>query len=79
MSAITLDQAQRRLPESILSLTTEGDVLILGADGPVARLSPVFSSTNRTSLRQLEPRSAGAMLRPYPAPGDDLLDEIRNS
>jgi antitoxin (DNA-binding transcriptional repressor) of toxin-antitoxin stability system len=76
MSTVTLDQARRQLSELVLSLPIEGEVLILGANGPVAKLSPVASATNRTSLRQLEPRSVGALLRPYPAAADDLLDEM---
>lgn len=79
MSTVTLDQAQRSLPELVLSLSTDGDVLILGAHGPVAKLSSVVSASARTSLRQLEPHSVGALLRPYPAAEDDLLDELRNA
>ena len=76
MSSITLDQAQRRLPELILSLSTGGDVLILDANIPVARLSPVTPLAARPSLREHQSSSVGALVRPYPSPDDDLLAEM---
>lgn len=79
MSTVTLDEAQRQLPQLVLTLPTEGEIVILGANGPVAKLSPVSAATAGTSLRQLEPRSVGKLLQPYPAPEDDLLEEMRNA
>ena len=73
MQKVTLDEAQKRLPELVRSLNREGELLITDHDRPVARLAP---ATDRTSLRDLKPCSVGAVLRPFPAPDDDLLSEM---
>jgi antitoxin (DNA-binding transcriptional repressor) of toxin-antitoxin stability system len=73
MNTVTLNEAQQHLPELVRKLTRDGELLITDADQPVARLSVV---TPRPSLRNLEPRSVGAVLRPFPSPSDDLLGEM---
>jgi len=73
MNTVTLDEAKQRLPELVRNLAREGEWLITDADQPVARLSLV---TPRTSLRQIEPASVGAVLRPFPASEDDTLGEM---
>ena len=73
---MTLEDAQKHLAEIVRSLSSAGEVMILESDQPVARLSPVGQIT---SLRDLRPRSVGAILRPYPSAGDDLLDEMLDS
>ena len=76
MNAISLDEAQRHLSELVLRLSTEGDLVILNANIPVAKLSPVSSATAFHSLRDHRPSSVGAVLQPYPGPEDDLLAEM---
>jgi len=76
MQTVTLDDEQKKLPEIIHQLKTIGEVVIVESDCPVARLSP-FSE--QPSLRNLRPTSVGAVLRPFPSPGDDLLDEMVRS
>ena len=73
MNTVTLQEAQLHLPELVQKLAREGECLITDADQPVARLTWV---TPRPSLRQLEPQSVGAVLRPYPSSGDDTLGEM---
>lgn len=79
MHAISLSEAQQHLPELVLRLSTDGDLLILDANVPVAKLSPVSPATPAHSLRDHRPSSAGALLQPYPAPDDDLLGEMRGA
>lgn len=73
MQTVTLTEAQKHLQELVRDLAREGELLITDADRPVARLSPV---TAQTSLRQLEPKSVGAVLRPFPSLEDDALGEM---
>jgi len=73
MQTVTLSEAQKHLLELVRGLAREGELLITDADKPVARLSSV---SPKTSLRQLEPRSVGAVLHPFPAPEDDTLGEM---
>jgi antitoxin (DNA-binding transcriptional repressor) of toxin-antitoxin stability system len=73
MNTVTLSEAQQHLPELVRDLAREGDLLITDANQPVARLSLV---PPRTSLRNLEPKSVGAVLRPFPSPSDDTLGEM---
>jgi hypothetical protein len=42
------------------------------ADKPVAKLSPV---TTGASLRELQPKSVGMVLRPFPSCEDDMPGE----
>ena len=51
----------------------EGELVITDADQPVARISRVPA---RASLRDLRPKSVGALLRPFPASEDDTLGEM---
>lgn len=51
-------------------------MLILDANIPVARLSPVTPLAARPSLREHQSSSVGALVRPYPSPDDDLLAEM---
>ncbi len=75
MSTIALDQAQRQLPELIRALLTEGEILILDQNVPVAKLSAFSTVTPPHSMRDHQPSSVGALLQPYPAPDEDLLAE----
>ena len=47
--------------------------MITDQNKPVARLT---SAGPRRSLRELEPASIGAVLRPFPSADDDLLAEM---
>ena len=73
MQTVTLDDAQRQLSELVRNLPQEGEFVITLENRPVARLT---LAVPRPSLRDLKPTSVGAVLRPYPAPGDDLLGEM---
>jgi antitoxin (DNA-binding transcriptional repressor) of toxin-antitoxin stability system len=75
MQTVTLDEAQKHLPELVRGLDREGELVITDHDEPVARLAPIAV---RGSLRDLKPRSVGAILRPFPSPEDDLLGEMLN-
>jgi antitoxin (DNA-binding transcriptional repressor) of toxin-antitoxin stability system len=77
VSTITVTEAQERLPELLARLSTEGEWIITGAHGPMARLSAVGPRESAASLRQLRPESVGSLLRPYPDVSDDLLGEMR--
>jgi len=76
MNAVTLSEAQRHLVELVRDLAREGELLITDDNRPIAKLSPVTSETSRTSLRDLQPASVGAVLRPFPSPEDDTLGEM---
>ncbi|MCI0744762.1 MAG: hypothetical protein L0Y58_05075 [Verrucomicrobia subdivision 3 bacterium] len=69
---MSLDDAQRQLPELVRNLPKEGEFLITQHNQPVARLMQVA----RPSLRDLKPSSLGAVLRPFPFPDDNLLNEM---
>ena len=73
MQTLTLSEAQQHLSELVRGLPRGGELVITDADQPVAKLSAV---TARVSLRGLTPQSVGAVLRPFPYPGDDLLAEM---
>ena len=74
MPTVTLDEAQKHLPELVRRLDREGELVITDHDEPVARLAPIAV---RGSLRDLKPCSVGAVLRPFLG-SDDLLDEMLN-
>ena len=42
----------------------------------IARMEDTAGNAPRPSLRNLQPASVGAVLRPFPAPDDDLLGEM---
>jgi antitoxin (DNA-binding transcriptional repressor) of toxin-antitoxin stability system len=73
MQTLTLFEAQQHLSELVRDLSREGELVITDADKPVAKLSP---ATAGPSLRNLQPRSVGAVLRPFPSPEDDTLGEM---
>lgn len=73
MQTLTLPEAQRHLPELVRGLGGADEWVITDADKPVARLS---SATTGPSLRDLQPKSVGAVLRPFPSPDDDILGEM---
>jgi len=73
MQTVTLSEAQKHLAELVRGLGREGELLITDADQPVARLSSV---NVRTSLSELEPKSVGPILRPFPSPLDDIFGEM---
>jgi antitoxin (DNA-binding transcriptional repressor) of toxin-antitoxin stability system len=76
METITLEEAENHLRQLLHQLPVHGELLILEADRPVARLSPFVE---RPSLRNLTFSSVGAILRPFPSQDDALLDEMTNS
>lgn len=76
MQTVTLPEAQRRLTELVRDLASQGDLVITDADKPIAKLSFLSS---RPSLKDLQPRSVGAILRPFPSADDDLLGEMLDS
>ena len=57
----------------VLDFAVQGDLVITDADKPIAKLSFLSS---RPSLKDLQPRSVGAILRPFPSADDDLLGEM---
>jgi antitoxin (DNA-binding transcriptional repressor) of toxin-antitoxin stability system len=73
MQTLSLSEAQQHLTELVRGLTRDSELVITDADKPVAKLSPM---TARTSLRDLSPKSVGAVLRPFPSPEDDTLGEM---
>ena len=73
MQTVTLDEAQKNLPDLVRQLPHEGEVVITQGNQPVARLT---AASPRPSLRELNPVSLGAVLRPFPSPDDDLLGEM---
>lgn len=73
MPTLTLPEAQQNLPELVRGLGCAGEWVITEADKPVAKLSP---ATSAPSLRDLRPKSVGAVLRPFPSPDDDTLGEM---
>ena len=76
MHTVTLAEAQQHLAELVRDLAREGELVITEADKPVARLTPPHA---QTSLRNLSPKSVGAVLRPFPSPEDDTLGEMLDS
>jgi antitoxin (DNA-binding transcriptional repressor) of toxin-antitoxin stability system len=73
MQTLTLPEAQQHLIELVHDLRREGELVITDADKPVAKLSPISA---RISLRDLSPKSVGAVLRPFPSSEDDILGEM---
>jgi prevent-host-death family protein len=73
MQKVTLSEAQKHLPELVRELVREREVLITEADRPVARMLPLDP---QPSLHNLEPKSVGAILQPYPSSKDDILGEM---
>ena len=73
METVTLSEAQKRLAELVHNLPRGGELVITDDDKPVAKLSPVATPT---TLRNLKPKSIGAVLRPFPSPDDDTLGEM---
>lgn len=76
MQTLTLTEAQEHLPDLVRGLERDAELVITDADIPVAKL---VSLAPGTSLRDLRPKSVGAILRPFPAPNDDLLGEMLNA
>jgi len=73
MQTLTLPEAQQHLIELVHDLRREGELVITDADKPVAKLSPISA---HISLRDLSPKSVGAVLRPFPSSEDDILGEM---
>jgi antitoxin (DNA-binding transcriptional repressor) of toxin-antitoxin stability system len=73
MQTLTLPEAQQQLTELVRGLGRGAEWVITDADKPVAKLSLV---TAGASLRDLQPKSVGAVLRPFPSPDDDTLGEM---
>jgi antitoxin (DNA-binding transcriptional repressor) of toxin-antitoxin stability system len=76
MQTVSLPEAQQRLAELVRHLAIQGDLVITDSGKPVAMLS---SLGTRPSLKDLQPQSVGALLRPFPSGGDDLLGEMIDS
>lgn len=79
MATVTLEEAQRRLGELVGELASGNEFVIVAEGKPVATLSPPPvrpSIRDRISIRDIQPVSAGAPLRPYPDPDDDILGEM---
>jgi len=76
MQTVTLAEAQQHLAELVRDLPREGELVITDADKPVARLTPLQA---QTSLRNLSPRSVGAVLHPFSSSEDDRLGEMLDS
>jgi antitoxin (DNA-binding transcriptional repressor) of toxin-antitoxin stability system len=76
MNAVSLSEAQQHLVELVHDLARRGELLITDNNQPVARLSPVTPTSGRASLRDLQPSSVGAVLRPFPSSEDDTLGEM---
>lgn len=76
MKTVTLPEAQRHLTELVRNLALDGDLVITDADKPIAKLSLL---PTRPSLKDLQPKSVGAVLRPFPSADDDLLGEMLES
>jgi prevent-host-death family protein len=74
---IQIQDAQRRLPELVDTLTEGNEIVITRDDQPIARLTSVSkSSQGSTSLKDLQPASVGQLLRPIFDEDDDLLGEM---
>ena len=73
---MTLPEAQQHLTELVRNLALDGDLVITDADKPIAKLSLL---PTRPSLKDLQPKSVGAVLRPFPSADDDLLGEMLES
>jgi antitoxin (DNA-binding transcriptional repressor) of toxin-antitoxin stability system len=73
VQTVTLDEAQRRLPDLVRGLQRDGEVLITHGNHPVARLT---LAPGGSSLRDLKPTSVQAFLKPFPNADDDLLGEM---
>lgn len=73
MSTVTLAEAQVSLGELVKRLATEHEIIITDGQKPVAKLAPASAGH---SVFDIQPRSVGAMLRPFPHPDDDLLGEM---
>jgi len=76
MQTVSLDDAQKNLVELVHQLPNHGELVIVEANRPVARLSRI---AERPSLSRLNPSSVGQVLQPFPSPDDDLLDEMTQS
>jgi antitoxin (DNA-binding transcriptional repressor) of toxin-antitoxin stability system len=50
MQTVTLDEAQKHLPELVRKLGGQGELLITDAEKPVARLSAVTTAAARASI-----------------------------
>jgi len=73
---VTLPEAQRRLRELIRDLAVQGDLVIADGVKPIAKLG---FPASRPSMKDLQLRSVGAILRPFPSSDDDLLGEMLDS
>jgi prevent-host-death family protein len=71
MRVVQLLEAQQKLPELVESAAAGEEIVITRDDQPVARLV----GSARPTLRDIQPSSVGAVMRP-PSTDDDLLDEM---
>jgi antitoxin (DNA-binding transcriptional repressor) of toxin-antitoxin stability system len=78
MRKVQLDQARDALEELLATAASGEDVLIERGDGLSARLTsllPDMEPQKKTNLRDIQPISVGAILKPLSSE-DDLLDEM---
>lgn len=76
MQTIGIKDAQSHLSELVDSLVAGGEEIVITRDDkPVAKLMASTTVAPQTSLRDLQPASVGAVLRPWPV-DDDLLEEM---
>ena len=73
MSTVTLAEAQTRLAELVGRLANEPEIIITDGDKPVAKLA---APRTAHSVLDIQPRSVGQVLQPFPHPDDDLLEEM---
>lgn len=74
MSTVTLAEAETSLAQLVKRLATEREIVITDGQQPVARLAAATPAKH--SVLDIQPRSVGAILRPFPHPDDDLLGEM---
>jgi antitoxin (DNA-binding transcriptional repressor) of toxin-antitoxin stability system len=72
MQTVTLDEAQKHLPELVRELDREGELIITDAETPVARLSSVTATAAQLSIHPEVEAITGLV-----PPDADAEDEYR--
>lgn len=75
MKSVRINDAASNLEELVKMLPLTGDVSLTRDNELVARLT---AGDQQTSLRDIQPSSVGAILRPLFGIDDDLLAEMLN-
>lgn len=76
MTTVSIPEAQRDLPKLIQNLDGNGGFLIQDGGKIVARVDSVANPAARHSLRDIQPASVGALLKPLAFSEMDLLGEM---